>query len=266
MASGVPPSSVAGTVVLPFNDRASLDELFAGRGADIAAVFVEPVAANMGVVLPEPDFLLDVLRCCETQGAVSVFDEVVTGFRLGAGGAQGTFGLTPDLTMLGKVLGGGLPVGAVGGRASIMDELAPLGGVYQAGTYAAHPHAMAAGLAVLRSLSSEDYAMLERAARLLADGLETTALQAGAPVSVVRAGTFLSVFFAATPPRDFAGAEAADRAAFACFHRAMRDGGVLLPPSPFEVWFPSLAHGQDEIDRTLEVARTAFSVVAAAGG
>jgi glutamate-1-semialdehyde 2,1-aminomutase len=182
----------------------------------------------------------------------------VTGFRLGVSGAQGSLGLTPGLTMFGKVIGGGLPIGAVGGRADLMDMLAPKGSVYQAGTYAAHPHAMAAGRAVLSTLTSDDYDTLEATANRLAAGLVAAAKDVGAEVSVVRAGTFLCVFFTAEAPRDFAGANAADRQAFARFHRALRARGVLIPPSPFEAWFPSLAHGDAEIDATIEAAAQAF--------
>jgi glutamate-1-semialdehyde 2,1-aminomutase len=262
MASGVPPASVADTVVLPFNDARSLGVLFDDHGADIAAVFVEPVAANMGVVVPDASFLSAVVDVCRAHRAVSVFDEVVTGFRLRLGGAQASRGLTPDLTMLGKVLGGGLPIGAVGGRADLMDALAPVGSVYQAGTYAAHPHAMAAGIAVLTALAPSDFDRLEAAAGRLADGLRDAAKAAGAAVSVVCAGTFLSVFFRSEPPRNFAGVQEADRDAFSGFHRAMRARGVLLPPSPYEAWFPSLAHGDAEIDATIEAARAAFEEVA----
>jgi glutamate-1-semialdehyde 2,1-aminomutase len=163
--------------------------------------------------------------------------------------------------MLGKVLGGGLPIGAVGGRAELMDLLAPVGSVYQAGTYAAHPHAMAAGAAVLRSLGAESYAALEATASRLADELTSAAKASGAEATVVRAGTFLTVFFRADTPRDFAEVQTSDRDAFARFHRALRKEGVLIPPSPFEAWFPSLAHGDEEIDLTVEAAHKAFDEV-----
>jgi glutamate-1-semialdehyde 2,1-aminomutase len=261
MAAGVPQASIDDTVVLPYNDTTQIKKLISEQGQEIAAVFVEPVAANMGVVLPEPGFLAAIIESCKLIGAVSVFDEVVTGFRLAPGGAQEAFALQPDLTMLGKVLGGGLPVGAIAGRAELMDLLAPVGPVYQAGTYAAHPHAMAAGLAVLEALTPDDYATLEATASRLADGLSSAAKDAGAAASVVRAGTFLSVFFSAEAPRDFEGSDSSNKEAFAIFHRHMRDDGVLIAPSPFEAWFPSLAHGEREIDLTVEAAAAAFDAL-----
>jgi glutamate-1-semialdehyde 2,1-aminomutase len=262
-AKGVPEESVRHTLVLPYNDPEALRTVFAERGEDIAAVFVEPIATNMGVVTPEPGFLQALLELCAEHGAVSIFDEVVTGFRVGMGGVQAAQELSPDLTMLGKVLGGGLPVGAVGGRAELMELLAPIGPVYQAGTFAAHPHAMAAGLAVLRRLSPAVFASLEASASRLADGLGSAAKDAGAVASVVRAGTIVSVFFTSDPPRNFAEVDAADRDAFARFHAALRSEGILIAPSPFEAWFPSVAHGPDEIERTVEAAHAAFTATRA---
>jgi glutamate-1-semialdehyde 2,1-aminomutase len=262
MAKGVPQTSVSETVVLPFNDESAFRALFDERGREVAAVFVEPIAANMGVVVPEPPFLRAILDLCSRDGALTVFDEVVTGFRLGPGGAQGENGLSPDLTMLGKVLGGGLPIGAVGGRADLMELLAPSGPVYQAGTYAAHPHAMAAGVAVLERLRPDSYEALEATATRLADGLITAAKDANVQAIVVRAGTFLCVFFTPDLPRNFTDVDASDRKAFARFHSVLRTEGVLVPPSPFEAWFPSLAHGDEEIDRTIDAARVAFAAVA----
>ncbi len=256
MAAGVPRASVADTIVFPYNDVAALTKAF---DREIAAVFVEPVAANMGVVVPDRTFLDAIVSLCQAHGAISVFDEVVTGFRIGAGGAQSALALAPDLTMFGKVLGGGLPIGAVGGRADLMELLAPVGAVYQAGTYAAHPHAMAAGVATLEALAPEDHANLEATATALVAGLDEAAKHAGADISVVRAGTFLSVFFTPDVPRDFGDVERSDKQAFARFHRAMRERGVLLAPSPFECWFPSLAHGDAEIAKTVEAAAEAFS-------
>ncbi len=259
MAKGVPESSVGETIVLAYNEADALRAMFAERGHEIAAVFVEPIAANMGVVMPEPGFLQLIVALAAEHGALTVFDEVVTGFRVGLGGAQEQFGLRPDLTMLGKVLGGGLPVGAVGGRAELMELLAPTGPVYQAGTYAAHPHAMAAGVAVLGRLSSDAYATLEATASRLSDGLTSAAKDAGAEVVVVRAGTFLSVFFCAEAPRTFTDVQSCDKDAFARFHRGLRDEGVLIAPSPFEAWFPSIAHTTEHVDATVEAVRKAFA-------
>lgn len=258
-ASGVPEDSVKHTIVLPYNDADALRLAFEEHGEDIAAVFVEPIAANMGVVVPQPGFLSAVLELCASSGALSIFDEVVTGFRIGMGGVQGVRNLTPDLTMLGKVLGGGLPIGAIGGRADLMELLAPAGSVYQAGTFAAHPHAMAAGLAVLRRLSASVFASLEASATQLADGLGAAAKDAGAVASVVRAGTIVSVFFTSDPPTNFAAVDGSDRGAFARFHAELRARGVLIAPSPFEAWFPSVAHGAEEVERTIEAAHEAFA-------
>ncbi len=256
MAAGVPESSVADTIVVPYNDVAALDRAFE---REIAAVFIEPIAANMGVIVPERAFVDAVASIARAHDALCVFDEVVTGFRIGSGAVQSGLGLTPDLTMFGKVLGGGLPVGAVGGRADLMELLAPIGPVYQAGTYAAHPHAMAAGVAALEALTPDDYATLEATATKLFEGLAEAAKHAGAEVTVVRAGTFGCVFFSADAPRNFDDAQKTDRAAFGRFHRAMRERGVLIAPSPFEAWFPSLAHGDAEIEQTIAAAREAFS-------
>jgi glutamate-1-semialdehyde 2,1-aminomutase len=262
MAKGVPPSSVADTIVLPYNDADALRSCFTERGPEIAAVFVEPIAANMGVVVPSRGFLERIVRLCAEHGAVSVFDEVVTGFRVGHGGAQGSLELRPDLTMFGKVLGGGLPIGAVGGRADLMELLAPLGPVYQAGTYAAHPHAMAAGVAVLEAIHTPwTYGKLELTATALAEGITAAAKGAEVDVSVVRGGTFLSVFFTANEPRNFADVDASNKDAFAVFHRALRQNRVLIPPSPFEAWFPSLAHSETDVERTVEAVSSAFERV-----
>jgi glutamate-1-semialdehyde 2,1-aminomutase len=187
-----------------------------------------------------------------------IFDEVITGFRLGLGGAQARFGVQPDLTTLGKVIGGGMPIGAYGGRADLMGLVAPEGPVYQAGTLSGHPLSMAAGIATLGELSEERYAALEDAAEALASGLREAAAAAGREVAVVRAASLLTVFFRPTPPTDAAGALASDREAFARLFGAMLDRGILLPPSQFEAWFVSMAHGAAELDATLDAARAAF--------
>ena len=261
MAAGVPEASVAQTLVLPFNDASAVEQLFAARGNEVAAVFIEPVAANMGVVIADPAFIEAVVSCTQAAGAVLGFDEVVTGFRLGLGGAQGQLGVTPDLTMFGKVVGGGLPVGVVGGRADLMDLLAPVGTVYQAGTYAAHPHAMAAGRAVLEALRADDYDVLDATATALVSGIEAAAKEAGRDIAVARAGTFFSVFFSNDAPTNFDEVQATDKDAFGRFHRAMRDRGILLAPSPFECWFPSLKHSLEDVGATIKAAAEAFSEI-----
>ncbi len=259
-SDGVPPSAVADTVVLPYNDLAAVGRVFATQGAQIAAVIVEPVAANMGVVPPVNGFLEGLRELTTRYGALLIFDEVITGFRLGRGGAQAQYEVTPDLTCLGKIIGGGLPVGAYGGRQDVMQRLAPLGPVYQAGTLAGNPVAMAAGAATLHELSAPHlYPALTSKAAALADALAEAA--AGMPVSVVREASMLTVFFAPTPPRRFEEMSAGDSDRFARFFHAMLDQGVLLPPSQFEAWFVSAAHSDEDIARTAAAARRAFAEV-----
>jgi glutamate-1-semialdehyde 2,1-aminomutase len=257
-SAGVPPVVAASTIVVPFNDVAAVESAFAEHGARIAAVIVEPVAANIGVIAPVPGYL-DALRAMTRRhGSLLVFDEVITGFRVARGGAQERFGVRPDLTCLGKVIGGGMPIGAYGGRADLMDLVAPSGAVYQAGTLSGHPLAMAAGVATLRQLSAERYEELEATGSALETGLRSAAAGAGRSVAVSRVGSLLTVFFRNAAPRDAKEALAADRDAFGRFFGAMLDRGVLLPPSPFEAWFLSLAHGPREIERTLDAADAAF--------
>jgi glutamate-1-semialdehyde 2,1-aminomutase len=260
-SAGVPAAIAGLTIVLPFNDLSAVTLAFAAHPGRIAAVVVEPVVANSGVIPPQPGFLEHLRETTRADGALLVFDEVITGFRLGRGGAQARFGIRPDLTTLGKVIGGGLPIGAYGGRRELMDLVAPAGPMYQAGTLSGHPLAMAAGVATLAELTPERYVALEDAATELADGLAAAAAEAGATASVVRAGPLLTVFFRAEPPLDGADALTSDRAAFATFFGAMLDRGVLLPPSPFEAWFPSMAHGPAQIAATLAAARDAFREV-----
>lgn len=256
---GVPESFAAETIVLPYNDLESVRELFAVRGQEVAAVILEPVAANMGVVLPEPGFLEGIRELTARHGALLIFDEVVTGFRLGYGGAQALYCVMPDLTCLGKIIGGGLPVGAYGGRREIMEMIAPLGPVYQAGTLAGNPLAMAAGIATLRQLQSPGvYERLEELSSALAEGLRRAARAAEVPVTINRSASMLTVFFAPGPVKDYATARAADTARFARFFAAMLEQGVLLPPSQFEAWFVSLAHTEKDVERTLAAAASAF--------
>lgn len=262
-SAGVTASAAADTIVLPFNDRSTLAYAFAQYASRIAAVLVEPVAANVGVIAPEPGFLEDLRELTRTDGALLIFDEVITGFRVSQGGAQARFGVRPDLTTLGKVIGGGLPIGAYGGRRDLMAYVAPSGPVYQAGTLSGHALSMAAGIATLDALSPEAYLRLEDAGARLEDGLRDAAAGSGRPVAISRVGSLLTVFFRVDRPIDASEALASDRDAYARFFRVMLDEGVLLPPSPFEAWFLSLAHSDADLDAISAAARVAFDAVAA---
>ena len=246
---GVPSPVAADTIVCPYNDVDAVAHAVARYGEGLAAILVEPVAANMGVVPPEPGFLEALRRLCDASGALLVFDEVITGFRVARGGAQELLGVTPDLTILGKVVGGGLPLAAFGGRADVMALLAPAGAVYQAGTLSGNPLATAAGLAVLRRLSDGTvYAELEARASRLADGLA----EAAPGARVQRVGSLLTLFLTDQPVRRFEDAAATDAEAYGALFRGLLDRGVYVPPSPFEAWFVSLAHGDAEIERTVD--------------
>ncbi len=257
-SAGVTADAAAQTLLARYNDPASVHLLFDRHPGRIAAVIVEPVAANMGVVPPAPGFLEGLREVTARNGALLVFDEVITGFRVARGGAQARYHVTPDLTVLGKIIGGGMPVGAYGGRSELLDLVAPAGPVYQAGTLSGHPAAMAAGLATLRLLDAGVYARLERLGDRLEAGLLAAAGDAGRAVSVGRVGSLLTVFFRATAPRDFDEVREADPEAFARFHRAMREAGILLPPASQEAWFLSAAHADEDVARTVEAARAAF--------
>lgn len=262
-SAGVVPAVVADTLVLPYNDLDAVRAALIAHPDDVAAVIVEPVAANMGVVRPEAGFLEGLRSLTEAHGALLIFDEVITGFRVAFGGVQGRTGIRPDLTCLGKIVGGGLPLAVYGGRRDVMDSLAPLGPVYQAGTLSGNPVAVAAGRAALRRLTSPDfYDVLEHGAATLEAGLVAAARRAGVGCVVVREGSMLTVFFLPHPPANFDQAAAADPARFGRFFRAMLDGGILIPPSQFEAWFVSAAHGRDEIERTVAAAVAAFREVA----
>jgi len=258
-SAGVPEAVAATAIVLPYNDPTAVTQAFAAQPGRIAAVVVEPVVANAGVIPPAPGYLEHLREVTHADGALLVFDEVITGFRLGPGGAQARFAVKPDLTTLGKIIGGGMPIGAYGGRADLMDLVAPAGPVYQAGTLSGHPLSMAAGIATLAELDDATYAALEESAEALAAGLREAATRAGRQVAVAQVGSLLTVFFRSTPPVDAAEALASDREAFARFFGAMLDQGILLPPSQFEAWFVSMAHGQAEIEATIDAARTAFA-------
>ena len=253
-SAGVTEGAAADTVVVPYNDDDALDAAFAAVGSDLAAVIVEPIAANMGLVPPAPGFLQGLRRRCDDVGALLVFDEVITGFRVGAGGAQHMYDVAPDLSMFGKVIGGGLPLAALGGRAAVMDELAPLGAVYQAGTLSGNPLATAAGLAVLAQLDTAAYEDLTARASRLADGLRDALAASSAKAQVTQAGTLTGIFFADSPVTRFADAQSADHEQYARFFHAMLDRGIFFPPSGYEAMFVSLAHSEEDIDRTIAAA------------
>lgn len=262
---GVTPGAAADTLTVAYNDAAAVSRVFAEYGQDIAAVIVEPIAGNMGVVLPEPGFLSHLRQITEQAGSLLIFDEVITGFRVGYGGAQQLYGITPDLTCLGKIIGGGLPVGAYGGRADIMALVAPAGPVYQAGTLAGNPLAVAAGIAALRILSQPGvYEQLEQMGALLAKGLADAATAAGVDIYQTRVGSMLCSFFTAGPVRDYATALHSDTGFYARYFRAMLARGSYFAPSQFEAAFVSLAHTADDIAATVAAAREALLEAAAA--
>jgi glutamate-1-semialdehyde 2,1-aminomutase len=249
--AGVTTSAAGDTIVATFNDADEAARAVATYGEGLACVIVEPVAGNMGVVPPEPGFLEALRELCYASGALLVFDEVITGFRVGRGGAQELYGVTPDLTILGKIVGGGLPLAAFGGRADVMDELAPAGPVYQAGTLSGNPLATAAGIATLDALDLSVYDAVEWVGKRLEEGL--------APYGrVQRVGGMLTLFMRDDPVRNFEEAAASDTDRYGALFRHMLERGVYLPPSQFESWFVSLAHGDEEVDRTLEAARELF--------
>jgi glutamate-1-semialdehyde 2,1-aminomutase len=253
---GVPAATTATTLVVPWNDPAALRSVT--DRDDLAAIIAEPCPANMGLVPPEPGFLELLRERANAAGAMLIFDEVISGFRVARGGATELLGVTPDLYVLGKVIGGGLPAAALGGPRELLDALAPAGEVYQAGTLSGNPLAVAAGRATLALLDADAYRRLATTTELLAGGLRDAA--GGAPISVVSRPGLLTVFFAAQPPRNLEQAMQCDLGAHATFCRELLRAGVYAPPSQFEAWFPSLAHSEDQIERTIEAARAAFAV------
>lgn len=260
-SGGVPAAMVSNTITSGYNDVAALEALFAARGGQIAAVIVEPVAGNMGCVPPAPGFLEAIIRLCTQHGAVSIFDEVMTGSRLSRGGAQGRFGLQPDLTCLGKVVGGGLPLAVYGGRREIMKEVAPLGPVYQAGTLSGNPLAVAAGLKTLELLEPASYEHLEALGARLEAGIRRAIESHHANACVQRVGSMLTVFFQRGPVTSWNDAKTSDTAAFGRWHRGLLERGVYWPPAQYEAAFISLAHTDDVIDRTVQAIGQSFAAL-----
>jgi len=258
---GVPAPVAADTLLARYNDLASVDSLLASQAASIAAIIVEPIAGNIGVVPPNEGFLTGLRDRCREHGILLVFDEVISGFRASAGGAQAVFDIQPDLTCLGKIIGGGLPVGAYGGRADIMSRVAPSGPMYQAGTLSGNPVAMTAGLWALKNLQPTLYRSLARRGAALAAGLADAARTAGVPLQANAFGSLLTPFFTSTPVRDYQSALAANTTAYATFFRGMLKRGVYPPPSQFEAWFLSAAHTDTHIKKTIAAAREAMKEV-----
>jgi glutamate-1-semialdehyde 2,1-aminomutase len=261
-SAGVPDDIAKHTLVLDYNDIDQVKAVFAARGAEIAGVIVEPVAGNMNLILPKAGFLESLRELCSKHGAVLIFDEVMTGFRVALGGAQARYAIEPDLTTLGKVIGGGLPVGAFGGRREIMQKIAPLGPVYQAGTLSGNPVAVAAGLATLKLVSQSGFvAAIEKSTRALTDGLIEEARRARIDFSAQCIGSMFGIYFRAAAPTSFAEVMTSDRDRFNAFFHAMLERGVYLAPSAFEAGFVSAAHGKAEIDATLAAAREALATL-----
>jgi glutamate-1-semialdehyde 2,1-aminomutase len=258
---GVPAETAQHTLALPYNDLAAVEAVFAARPEEIACVIVEPVVGNAGTIQPVDGYLAGLRSLCTKYGALLIFDEVMTGFRLALGGAQQLYGIKPDLTTLGKILGGGLPCGAFGGSASVMDFLAPLGPVYQAGTLSGNPLAMAAGIATIAHLIEHQaavYSHLEDATRAIAEGVAGLAQEAGVSLTTNRVGSMFTWFFTGKSVTDFASASTSDTTAFAHFYRRMLEASVWLPPSQFEAAFVSVTHGPAEIETVIDAARAAL--------
>jgi glutamate-1-semialdehyde 2,1-aminomutase len=261
-SAGVPADLAQHTLVLDYNDAQQLRDAFAKHGAGIACVIVEPVAGNMNLIAPKPEFLTAMRELCSQYGAVLIFDEVMTGFRVGPGSAQGLYGITPDLSTFGKVVGGGMPLGAFGGRRDIMEKIAPLGPVYQAGTLSGNPLSVAAGLATLKKIAAPGfYEALAARTKSLVDGLTAAAKKRGVTVSAQSVGGMFGVYFAATPPTSYAAVMACDKEAFNRFFHAMLEKGVYLAPSAFEAGFVSAAHTDADIAATVAAAGTIFDTL-----
>jgi glutamate-1-semialdehyde 2,1-aminomutase len=258
-SSGVPRGAVADTLVLPYNDASAVENALRAHGEEVAAVLIEPIAGNMGLVPPNLGYLEDLRRLCTAHETLLIFDEVMTGFRVARGGAQALYQVEPDLTCLGKILGGGTPLAAYGGRRELMERVAPQGDVYQAGTLSGNPLAVAAGIATLDALEDgHSYEVLESLSGRLAVGLEAAASRAAVAARVARVGSMLCLFFSDTQVTDCASAMRCDSRAYATFFHALLERGVYPPPSQFECWFVSLAHTQEQIDATISAAAEAF--------
>jgi glutamate-1-semialdehyde 2,1-aminomutase len=256
---GVPKNLAKHTISIPFNDSGALADAFGRFGPEIAAVIVEPIPGNMGVIVPDEAFLKKLREITRDHGALLIFDEVISGFRVALGGAQELYGIMPDLTCLGKIIGGGLPVGAYGGKKEIMARMAPEGNIYQAGTLSGNPLAMAAGLATLNLLKQGDiYKELEMRGNMLFSGLETAARNAGVSIIVNHIGSMGSLFFTATPVTDFEGARTSDGNLFRRYYTGMLNSGIYLAPSPYEATFLSMAHSKEIIEKTIEYATVVF--------
>ena len=257
---GVPAELAELTISLPYGDLDLVRRVFDENPGEIAAVICEPAAGNMGLILPPPEFLQGLIRLAEEHGALAIFDEVMTGFRVGPGGVQGLYGLSPHLTCLGKIVGGGLPIGAFGGRADIMSRIAPEGDVYQAGTLSGNPLAVAAGLATLRVLKSRDvYPRLESISSRICQGLADSAEKAGIPAQVPRCGSMFTLFFSEKPVRNFTDARQCNLERFASYFNGMLQQGIYLAPSQFEACFVSAAHDDEAVEKTLEAVEAVFS-------
>ena len=262
-SAGVPAEVVANTLVLSYNDSTQLADTFAKLGERIAAVIVEPVVGNMNFVKPVPGYLQTMRELCTKHGALLIFDEVMTGFRVGLRGAQGVFGITPDITTLGKIIGGGMPVGAFGGRRDVMARLAPLGPVYQAGTLSGNPVAVTAGLTTLKLLQSPGfYEKLESTTHALLQGLRSTAAEAGVPFNADHLGSMFGLFFRGEVPISYTEMMQCDKAGFTRFFHVMLEQGIYLAPSAFEAGFVSAAHGPAEIEKTICAAKKALAACA----